>query len=152
MKALSGYAEYFYCMARNWKPVENRNWSMFRVNGLESKDLPTRIFLHASKTPASKEDIDFILQTLTYQQYEEFAHTDWNKYRGKIFAEITVTEEIVKGQFLPLSDKAKKAWNSKWFFGKYGFVVEDGVLYKGPIPCRGQLGFFNVDLTPQKGI
>ena len=27
VKALSGYAEYFWLMAMNWKDIENRNWS-----------------------------------------------------------------------------------------------------------------------------
>jgi hypothetical protein len=32
--------------------------------------------------------------------------------------------------------------NSLWFEGKYGFVLANPVLYDKPIPCRGQLGFF----------
>lgn len=33
---------------------------------------------------------------------------------------------------------------SRWFFGKYGFVLRDA--FPLPlIPCRGQLGFFSLD-------
>ena len=33
---------------------------------------------------------------------------------------------------------------SRWFFGRYGFVLRDA--FPLPlIPCRGQLGFFNLD-------
>jgi hypothetical protein len=38
---------------------------------------------------------------------------------------------------------------SPWFFGPFGYVVENGVLYERPIPCRGKLGFFEPDLGNQ---
>lgn len=31
--------------------------------------------------------------------------------------------------------------DSRWFFGRYGFVLADAIPV-GLIPCRGQLGFF----------
>lgn len=35
---------------------------------------------------------------------------------------------------------------SRWFYGRYGFVLRDA--FPLPlIPCRGQLGFFNLDGT-----
>lgn len=30
MKALSGYAEWVWLMAMNWKDIENRNWSLYK--------------------------------------------------------------------------------------------------------------------------
>jgi hypothetical protein len=33
------------------------------------------------------------------------------------------------------------AMESRWFFGKYGFVLQDSFAL-ALIPCRGQLGFF----------
>lgn len=37
-----------------------------------------------------------------------------------------------------------QAMESRWFFGKYGFVI--GEAFPLPlIPCRGQLGFFKLD-------
>lgn len=35
--------------------------------------------------------------------------------------------------------------DSEWFFGRYGFVLEDAFAVD-MIPCRGQLGFFKLDL------
>jgi hypothetical protein len=32
--------------------------------------------------------------------------------------------------------------DSRWFFGKYGFVLKDAFPIE-LVPCRGQLGFFN---------
>jgi hypothetical protein len=35
-------------------------------------------------------------------------------------------------------------WPSRWFFGKFGFVLRDAFALP-LIPCRGQLGFFTPD-------
>jgi len=66
MKTLSGYAEWFWLMAKNIKPVENRDWSLFKY--IKREQLPLRIYLHASKTKASKDEIDFIRRHLTTGQ------------------------------------------------------------------------------------
>lgn len=34
--------------------------------------------------------------------------------------------------------------DSPWFFGKYGFVLENAVAFPQPIPCKGALGFWEV--------
>lgn len=138
MKALSGYAEYFWLMAMNWKDVENRGWSLFKY--FKRSDLPVRIYLHASKQASSADDIASIRSKLNNRQLEEFGAVDWEKYRGRIIGEITIVDEIEYGEI------GHKATRSKWFFGRYGFVVEKGLLYDNPVPCRGQLGFFPVEL------
>ncbi len=33
---------------------------------------------------------------------------------------------------------------SRWFFGRYGFVLANPVAFATPVPCKGMLGFFNV--------
>lgn len=138
MRALSGYAEWFWLMAKNWKDVENRNWSLTKY--IKRDELPARVYLHASKTKASKKDIVFIRSKLTPVQRQEFDAVDWGRYRGTIIGEITITNEVT------MDDWGMSATHSPWFFGTYGFVVEGGTLYDRPIPCRGQLGFFEVAL------
>jgi len=138
MKALSGYAEWFWLMAKNWKDVENRNWSLTRY--IKRDELPVRVYLHASKKPASKEDIAFIRSNLNPVRRQEFDKVDWERYRGAIIGEITITGEII------MDDWGMPATHSRWFFGTYGFVVKDGELYDSPFPCKGQLGFFAVEL------
>ena len=138
MKALSGYVEWFWLMAKNWKDVENRNWSLTRY--FKGDELPVRVYLHASKKPASKEDIAFIRSKLAPAQRQEFDMVGWGRYRGTIIGEITITGEVT------MDDWGMPATHSPWFFGTYGFVVKDGELYDRPIPCRGQLGFFPVEL------
>jgi len=143
MKALSGYAEWFWLMAKNWKDVENRNWSLTRY--IHRDELPVRVYLHASKTKAPKRDIAFIKSKLTPKQLQEFEVVDWGKYRGHIIGEITLTDEVT------FDDIGMKVTHSPYFFGEYGFVIEDGELYEIPIPCRGQLGFFEVSLEGMPG-
>jgi hypothetical protein len=148
VKALSGYAEWFWLLAKGWKDVENRPRPLPKT-----LELPARIYLHASKTPTSYQDDAFILELLTFEQIEEYIDVDWSKYRGAIIGEITITGQCdvnhvdamaEQVQTLPVSSIRN---SSKWLFGPYGFWVKDGVLYEKPIPYRGQLGFFEVKLT-----
>jgi hypothetical protein len=125
-------------MAKNWKDVENRGWSLSRY--FKPEQLPVRICLHASKTGASLEEIDFIRETLTREQWDEFAFVNFELYRGKIIGEVTVVDEVGVGHI-------RMTPSSPWFFGPHGFFVRDGVLYDKPVPMRGQLGFFKVSLT-----
>jgi len=127
-------------MAKRWKDVENRDWSLTRY--IRRSELPVRIYLHASKRAASREEIAFIRLRLTAEQQSEFDAVDWAKYRGHLIGEITLTDEV------KFEDAGMKATRSPWFFGEYGFLVEDGVLYEKPIPYRGRLGFFEVPLPP----
>jgi hypothetical protein len=139
MKALSGYAEWFWLMAKNIKPVENRPWPIYK-----NIELPMRIYLHASKTKSPKSDIEFIKRRLTLEQLLEFNTVDWSQYRGHIIGEITITHRVTA------DDISFKEVQSVWFFGPYGFVVKDGKLYDKPILYKGQLGFFNVNIEVTK--
>ncbi len=148
--ALSGYAEWFWLMAKNWKDVENRDWSLFKY--IKVDQLPIRIYLHASKKPASYDELNFIETILINDlpKLDEFLAVDWSKYRGSIIGEITIVGQIRKSPGLfntALSDKYAK---SRWFFGEYGFAVEDGILYDQPIPYRGMLGFFKPELEASR--
>ena len=141
MKALSGYAEWFWLMAKNWKDVENRNWSL-ASRGIRRSQLPMRIYLHASKTPASYDELNFIETILINEppKLDEFLTVDWSKYRGHIIGETTIVDEVTAQGI------GMKVTRSRWFFGIYGFVVKDGLLYDKPIPYKGHLGFFEVSL------
>lgn len=150
MKALSGCAEWFWLMALNIKPVENRDWSLFKY--IKRNELPIRIYLHASKTSASKEEVAFIRQHLTTKQLRRFDSVNWKEYRGAIIGEITITGEVIstEGGFIGGSDEAKNAICSGWFFGTYGFLVKNGKLYDKPIPYKGRLGFFETGLNTKQ--
>jgi len=162
MKALSGYAEWFWLMAKHrvehdgWKDVENRNWSLPHAIAMY---LPQRIYLHASKKPTTQEELIFISTLLTSTQWDEFVAVKWDNLRGCIIGKTTITRQMRKFQYTEAdhvdcgsqqretSLLANDASRSKWFFGKFGFVVCDGELLDNPIPYKGQLGFFEVNLN-----
>ncbi len=138
--AISGYGEWFWLMAKNIKPVENRNWSLFKY--IKPEQLPLRLCLHVSKTPASPKEVKFIIDTLKDKYpnvLREFMCIDWQKMRGTIIGEMTCTGEV-------------QSSDSVWFFGPYGFTCKDGLLYNRPIPYRGQLGIFPVEIDPMERI
>ena len=54
------------------------------------------------------------------------------KRLGAILGEVTITGCVTKS-------------GSEWFEGPYGFVLKDPIAYNSPRPCRGRLGFFEVD-------
>jgi hypothetical protein len=139
MKALSGYAEWFWLMAKNIKPVENRTWPLSRY--IKSWELPARIYLHASKKPANQDDIGFIREMFLHgyisaKQWVEYTSVDWQALRDHIIGEITITGDWAKHFSL-------------WAFGPHIFTVQDGILYAHPIPCKGRLGFFEPDIDVQ---
>lgn len=135
--ALSGYAEYFWLLAKNWKPVENRSWSLWKR--FRPSDIPVRVYIHASKTPASKSDINHIISRLNSEQLVEFMAVDWERYRGAIIGEMTITGQVTPDEI------GMKAVHSVWFSGPFAFTVKDGELYPQPIPYRGMPGFFEVN-------
>lgn len=161
MKALSGYAEWFWLMAQNIKPVENRPWPLPRYF---SAELPVRIYLHASKTKTPIDEYSFITRNLTTAQYEDFRIVEWDKLRGHIIGEITITGQFHKGDHekifgghdpsvgdqqreLEILHKTLPEYFSSWSFGPFCFVVKDGVLYDEPVPCKGKLGFFEPEFA-----
>jgi hypothetical protein len=137
MKALSGYAEWFWLIAKNWKDVENRPWPL--TYKIRRELLPYRFYLHASKTKTPHDEINFIISHLSSEQLGEFMNIDWSKYRGAIIGEATAVDEIRPGH-------VRMTPPSIWQFGPYSFLVRDGVLFEAPVPYRGQLGFFEVNL------
>lgn len=162
MKALSGYAEWFWLMAKNWKDVENRPKSLPKEIAFI---LPVRIYLHASKSDHVQQslfpdDLVFIREHLTCGQWAEFCQVGWKALRGMIIGEITITGQIRKHHYvesdhvdmgsqqkeLEIAKANNEPYMSPWFFGPFGYVVKDGMLYTRPIPCKGKLGFFEPDI------
>jgi hypothetical protein len=131
--ALSGYAEWFWLIARGWKDIENRDWPLSKFVKLIGRP-PVRIYLHASKTPASRDEKSFIFSKLTKEQESQYYGINWDNYRGAIIGSTTITDQVTQSK-------------SIWFFGKYGFVCRDSILYTKPTPYKGMLGFFRVDVN-----
>lgn len=87
---------------------------------VENRDWPTKgrgwVICHAG---VSKSELDI-------DDPEEVAMP-----RGGVVGMIRITDCV-------------QAMDSRWFFGKYGFVI--GEAFPLPlVPCRGMLGFFSLD-------
>jgi hypothetical protein len=129
VKALSIKQPWALAIMRFGKDIENRDWPSSRRG---------RIAIHASKS-------------MTRDEYDEFyffiRQQDglWNAVSGLpsfgrlktmfAFGAILGTVEIVD---------CVKEHSSPWFVGDYGFVLSNPQTLSTPIPCRGQLGFWDV--------
>lgn len=142
MRALSGYPQWMFLIAKGCKDIENRSWST-KYRG--------RILLHASKHipvfPASSNmGYDFIKDRLTPEQWAEFSEVDWKRYAGHIIGEVDIVD--CKFRFGEENDNLYSPWHVP---GQYGFILANPVLYKKLIPWRGQPGIFNITLEVTNG-
>ncbi len=113
MKAISIQQPWAWLITHGHKDIENRTWPT-RFRG--------RILIHAGK----KFDEDGY-----YWIRDNFPDIDLpgNFDLGGIVGETTIVDCV-------------KTFESRWFFGLYGFVLKDSVP-KEFIPARGQLGIFD---------
>lgn len=63
---------------------------------------------------------------------------------GAVIGEVTIAdclpiEELKKGHYCTEREMAFGDWRD----GRYGWILEEPVLYDNPIPARGQLGLWN---------
>jgi hypothetical protein len=114
--ALSVRQPWAWLLVNGYKDVENRNWSTnFRGDCL----------IHAGKS-FDKDGYEWIKRNfneIPLPQPDEFK-------RGGIVGWVRVMDCV-------------KEYDSPWFFGRYGFVME-GRGKLSFVPMRGQLGFFKV--------
>lgn len=145
MKALSIKQPWAWLICAGIKDIENRDWFIGRKPALGGyfKDrvieLPQRIYVHAGKTPEkyTEELIQYLGERGVAVISTLMLYSD-QIARGAIIGEVTITDCVTKS-------------DSRWFVGKYGFVLTEPELYDKPIPYRGQLGFFEVTLPKQEG-
>lgn len=125
MKCLSIQQPWAHAILIGDKPVENRTWYC---------DYVGKLLIHAGK----KMDDDGVL---TIQDYFPETYDLLKQYkpipRGAILGAVEMTDCV-------------RRHDSEWFFGPFGFVFKNPVLFVNPIPYRGQLGIFNVDYSTVK--
>ena len=116
MKAISLRPPWPYAIFHLGKNIENRRW-------------PTKyrgpLLIHASKT-WDENGYNF----LTYR-FDEFVPSKEHHVFGAIIGQVHLIDCVDQS-------------DSRWFFGDYGFELEDPEEFKKPIPYRGQLGMFDV--------
>jgi hypothetical protein len=135
--ALSIRPHWAWLILHGPKHGENRTKNLFR-----NIPLPTRIFIHATKT---RDDISYALDirlTNTLRKdcpnvLEEIVNglggLD-NAPAGAIVGEITVTDVHGRKEGCP------------WCWGPVVYQLAEPVVYDEPIPCRGQLGLWKPHL------
>jgi hypothetical protein len=108
-------------------------WAWLIVNGhkdIENRDWPTRfrghVLVHAGKK-IDEQAIEYIRRA-----HPEISLPD-NFETGGIVGAVTIHGCVTASE-------------SKWFFGEYGFLLKDAerIPFR---PCRGQLGFFEVEMA-----
>lgn len=116
-------------VAAGLKPIENRKWpTTFRGE----------FYLHASlgKPADQYEVLDFLMKSAGGRRLSKEAHdaalwlTGSNVTRGAIIGRARLVDCVTES-------------DSPWFFGPYGFVLED-VQRMPVVMCRGMLGFWKV--------
>ena len=124
LRALAVMQPWTWLIAHGYKDIENRDWKPTNP-GLRYRG---PVLLHASK----QIDPDF-------EDAQDWPWPDIERPDDFEFGGIVGEAEIVD---------CVTASKSPWFFGPYGFVIRNA----RPLPfrpCRGMLGFFEPDFTPQ---
>ena len=127
MKALSFQMPWAWFVVNGLKLIENRTWR-FSFRG--------RIYVHCG----AKWDNDGHkwIQTHNVATPDQLNAIDEIKRRwGKdllpgIYGEVEIVSALY---YHP----------SPWFFGPIGYVLANATVYTEPVPCKGQLGFFEVN-------
>lgn len=130
MKCLTVRQPWAWAILEAGKDIENRDWPT-SVRG--------RVAIHAAKG-------------MTRDEYEEFYF--FIRYTQELLNAIHTLpafEKLIRGSVIgtvEIVDCVRQS-SSLWFQGDYGFVLRDPVLFKEPIPCRGQLGFWDFKEQPK---
>lgn len=127
MKAISLKPHWAWLVTNNIKDIENRSRKT-KILGY--------VFIHASKNMTRKEHQEGLTMLIDSNNFSlEYALEIYPKYedmqRGGIIG-MTFISDCVSNHF------------SFWFKGPYGYILENSMCLKF-FPCKGQLGFFNVD-------
>lgn len=138
MKALSIRQPYAWLIAKGIKGVENRSWET-KYRG--------RVYIHAG----AKFDKDALHNwrlkskdnggLITLEQGIAIMYLSMLWTQGAIIGEADIVD--CKFLFGEENDNLYSPWHET---GMYGFILANPVSYETPIPCKGQLGLFNVEL------
>ena len=116
MKAISLRQPWPYAIFHLGKDIENRRWPT---------DYRGPLLIHASKT-WDEAGYNFLTHRM-----DEFVPSKERHVFGAIIGQVHLIDCVDQS-------------DSRWFFGDYGFELEDPEGFKTPIPYRGQLGLFDV--------
>ena len=124
MKALSIRQPWAHLIVSGLKDVECRTWET---------DFRGRVYIHAALKTATNT-------LLAYQYIKRLCPSlkmPMDVYYGGIIGEV----DIIDCKFRSPGGLDYSEWHS---LGMHGFILANPVAYEKPIPCKGQLGFFDV--------
>lgn len=133
MKALSIKQPWLYCITDLDKRVENRTWKP------PDWIVGQRMALHASARPDNFSG-NITAARLAGRQVSGILH---NIPLGAIVATATVVGWFNSNGAASDSLLIKHI-DDKWFFGPFGWVLDDVRKIKKPVHCRGRLGLWDV--------
>lgn len=110
-----------------FKDIENRDWRT---------DFRGRIYVHAP----TKED-DFLETMKWLGEHIGLAPFSCMLLSSKEYS----PRECIIGE-VDVVDCVSES-KSRWFVGKYGFVLANPKAYEIPIKCKGKLGFFEPEMV-----
>lgn len=128
MKCLSIQQPWACVIVRGWKTIENRTWR-------SAPSYRGPVLIHAGKTLDSSGLTDII-------GIDFPVHSLVHAIDG--LAPERTLGAIIGGAILTAVLPVRARCTSKWYMGELGFVFEMPVVFKEPIPLRGQLGIFEV--------
>ena len=123
MKALSIKQPWAHLIVTGIKDVENRSW----WTGTRE-----RVYIHAGKT-FDQAGYDSMTDVKVLPRKEDYDF-------GAIIGEV----DIIDCKFRHPLQIGFSKWHDT---GYWGFILSNPLKYDKPIPCRGQLGFFEVDIN-----
>jgi hypothetical protein len=125
-KAISVQAPWWWYILHGYKDIENRDWYTSQRGA---------VWLHVGKwwKPSEiAEDIADIHEAVMEPGIIVPPRlSDLQPFCGHIVGSVEIVDCV-------------RQHNSRWFNGRFGFVLRNPVPLDTPIPFRGQLGFFNV--------
>ena len=130
MKALSIKQPWAYLIVNGIKDVENRT---------RPTSFRGRIYVHAGAKPDRREAFIYPV-ALTSKQIEDLYDIGVEWTEGAIVGEV----DIVACDYRWPGETGLSDWHEE---GLYGYMLANPVAYAEPIPCKGQLGFFDVDIN-----
>ena len=116
LKAISINQPWAWLIVNGFKDIENRNWET-KYRGA--------LLIHTGR----KVDKDF-----NYAYWEILINREIPRdlFTGGVIGMVNVVGCVKRSK-------------SPWFFGRYGFVLENQSVFKKPRPCKGFLGLFTPD-------
>lgn len=130
MKALSVRAPWWWFILHAGKNVENRDWPT---------SLRGTIYVHASKWWQASEGNSDISEALDCCGSRRSEIAKILRYDA-----LTAGRGCLVGTVDIVDCVNRNPDGGRWFFGDYGFILENPVAFERPIPFKGALKFFDV--------